>query len=108
MVCAPPELRTITAGSSMAALEGEVGGSGSFWGAPDSPSVGVSDGEPGVEGLVADEPGPGDADDSSAPPADAAELSEASSAQATAGAVATAPPIPSATANAPTRPMYRA
>jgi hypothetical protein len=81
--------------------------------------VGLVDGEFDAEDVEADDAS--DAEEAAVDPADASDAEEAavdpadasdaeedgdSSAQATPGEVAIAPPMPSATASAPTRPMY--
>jgi len=68
--------------------------------------VGLVDGEFDAEDVEADDAS--DAEEAAVDPADASDAEEDgdSSAQATPGEVAIAPPMPSATASAPTRPMY--
>jgi len=119
-VCAPPELRTITPDSSVVtASDDDADAPDSVLRPPDSSSVECS--EEVVDVVPVDDEFDAedvDVDDSSDVEvdavgfdSDAVELEEAddeSSAHATPGVVATAPLTPSATARAPTRPMYLA
>jgi len=115
-VCEPPELRTITPDSSCVTISDD-GIDAPDWltGPPVSLSeecsegvvdVGLVDGESDAEDVDADDSS--DAEEAAVDPADASDTEEDgdSSAQATPGEVAIAPPMPSATASAPTRPMY--
>jgi hypothetical protein len=119
LVCAPPELCTIPSRGSTDA-ESSLGGDELPWTATDvdeafeelvdSP-VEVAFVEAGSDAVfdVASEPGEDESDGEPAadePEDELGELESVGSANATAGVFATTTPTPSATASAPTRPMY--